>query len=314
MDLITKTNLQPTISVSNVPRMSVEVITPAIAEEMLKHNSSNRPIKRSQVVFLTNEILTNRWITTGQAITFVGKTLVDGQHRLQAVIEADKAITSCVIRFPSTANTKQIFQVTDRGVPRTFSDVLAIQGEIHVNVLTTVLLGIERYYQAIDAVGSKATTIPYSSQTSAANKTIRSGGSKAVTHKKPLSHIAQLLERYPFARKSAAFGQKMHKARPQILMKGQWGLLHAIYTDIDEGSALTFLELLQSGENLSRHSPILQLRERMLSIRTDKTRDSHSIGSQVILALSNAAWNAYRTDKTINLKKVSAGDAIQIAK
>lgn len=314
MDLITKTNLQPTTSVSNGPRMSVEVITPAIAEEMLKHNSRNRPIKRSQVVFLTNEILTNRWITTGQAITFVGKTLVDGQHRLQAVIEAGKSITSCVIRFPSTANTKQIYQVTDRGVPRTFADTLAMQGESHVGVLTTVLLGLDRYYKAIDAVGEIAKTIPYTSQTRAANKTIRSRNGDENTHKKPLSHITQLLEQYPFARNSAAFGQKMSAARPQILMKGQWGLLHAIYTDIDESSASNFLELLQSGENLSRHSPILQLRERMLSMRTDKTRDSQGIGIQILLALSNAAWNAYRTDKPVNLKKITPGDPIQIAR
>lgn len=314
MDLITSTNLQPTTSTSNGPRMSVETITPAIAEEMLKHNINNRPIKRSQVVFLTNEILSNRWITTGQAITFVGKTLVDGQHRLQAVIEAGKPITSCVIRFPSTANTKQIFQVTDRGVPRTFADTLAMQGESNVNVLTTVLLGLARYYKAIDAVGEIAKTIPYTSQTDAANKTTHShkGGEK--TEKKPLLHITQLLEQYPFARKSAAFGQKMQAARPQILMKGQWGLLHAIYTDIDESSASNFLELLQSGENLSRHSPILQLRERMLSIRTDKTRTSRGIGMQILLALSNAAWNAYRTDKPVNLKKITAGDRIQIAK
>lgn len=314
MDLITTTNLQPTTSTSNGPRMSVEVITPAIAEEMLKHNSNNRPIKKSQVLFLTNEILANRWITTGQAITFVGKTLVDGQHRLQAVIAADKPITSCVIRFPSTANTKQIFQVTDRGVTRTFADTLAMQGESNVGVLATVLLGLDRYYKAIDAVDKNAKTIPYTSQTRAANKTSRSRNVDGEIKKKPLSHITQLLEQYPFARNSAAFGQKMSAARPQILMKGQWGLLHAIYTDIDEIEASNFLESLQSGENLSRHSPIMQLRERMLSIRTDKTRDSVAIGMQVILAMSNAAWNAYRTDKPINLKKITAGDPIQIAK
>lgn len=314
MDLMTNRTLQPTTSASNGPQMTVEVITPAIAEEMLKHNSSNRPIKQSQVAYLVNEIVSGRWVTTGQAITFVGKTLVDGQHRLKAVIAAEKSITSCVIRFPTTTNSKQIFQVTDRGVPRNFNDVLAMQGEIHVNALTSVLLAVDRYYTAVDAAGPNATTITYTSQTRSANRKSSAIINRMTAEKKPLSYITQLLAQYPFARESAAFGEKMQRTRPQIFMKSQWGLLHAIYTDIDQDSASRFLASLCSGENLSRQSPILQLRERMLSIRADTMKESGRIGLQMILALSNAAWNAYRTDKPINLKKVSAGDAIQIAK
>lgn len=312
MDLITNRNLQTTTSTSNAPQMTVEVITPAIAEEMLKNNQSNRPIKTSQIAYLIDEILSGRWVTTGQAITFVGKTLVDGQHRLKAVIAAGKAITSCVIRFPTTANSKQIFLVTDRGVPRTFKDILAMQGESNIIALTTVLLTLERYYRAVDAAGPNAQTIPYTSQTRGANGTIHHKDTHTV--KKPLQHIKDLLEQYPYARAAAAFGTKMHKERPQVLVQGQWGLLHAIYTSIDENTALTFLTLLSTGENLSRQSPVLQLRERMLSIRSDKTRITGAIGMEVILAYCNAAWNAYRTDQPINLKKISAGDPIQIAR
>jgi len=300
---------------SSDPQLTIEIITPALAEEMLRHNTCNRPIKETNVIFLTHEILEGRWRLTGSAIQFVGKDLVDGQHRLKAIIAAGKAVKMVIARFPATAVAKDIFKVIDVGANRTVGDILAIEGEANVNVLSGILKGMARYYQAIEHAGQTAKTIPYSSQTQAANKTRKTAHAlRRTVVKKPLSHIMDLLAQYPLARESAQFAKARGRSKPQLLTPVQWGILHAIYNDVDEASATTFLESLNTGENLSRQSPILQLRERLLSLRTDMTRNATSVGPQFVLALCNAAWNAYRTGKPINLKKISAGDPIQIAK
>lgn len=297
---------------SSDPQLTTEIITPAIAEEMLRHNTCNRPIKESHVAFLANEIIEGNWRLTGSAIQFVGQVLVDGQHRLKAIVLTGKSIKSVVARFPATTASKEIFKVLDVGCNRTVGDVLAINGEINTRALSGILNGIDRYYKAVEHAGQNAKTIPYSSQTTIAQRmdtAIMRG-----TVKKPLGYIMDLLARYPFARESTLFGVSMKAQRPQILTVNQWGLIHAIYNDVDESAASEFLAALNTGENLSRQSPILQLRERLLSIRADMGKDASRIGPQFVLALCNAAWNAYRTDKPINLKKVSAGDPIQIAK
>jgi hypothetical protein len=300
---------------SSDPQLTTEIITPALAEEMLRHNTCNRPIKESNVTFLTNEILEGRWKLTGSAIQFVGNVLVDGQHRLKAVIASGKSIKAVIARFPATAAAKEIFKVIDVGASRTVGDILAINGEANVNVLAGVLKGMDRYYRAIEHADHSAQTIPFSSQTQSANKTLKTAQKIGrSTVKKPLSYIMDLLAQYPFARESAKFGVSMSKQKPQILTPTQWGLMHAILNDVDESDASKFLESLNTGENLSRQSPILQLRERLLSIRTDMGRDAQGIGPHFVLALCNAAWNAYRTGKPINPKKISAGDPIQIAK
>lgn len=297
------------------PQISIEVITPALAEEMLKHNTSNRPIKESNVAFLANEILTGRWRLTGSAIQFVGKDLVDGQHRLKAIVAAGKPIKSVITRFPTTAASKEIFKVIDVGCGRSIGDILAINGESNVNVLSGILKGFDRYCKAVEQAGQTAKTIPYSSQSLSAQKqTNVSVNAKRINIKKPLTYIMDLLAQYPFARESAKFGASIAKQKPQILSPTQWGLMHAILSDVNEIDASTFLQSLHTGENLSRQSPVLQLRERLLSIRTDMGRDAQGLAPQFVLALCNAAWNAYRTDKPINMKKISAGDPIQIAR
>jgi len=77
----------------------VETITPEIAKTMLGENVNNRRISRDNVNLFAREIRNGEWRFNGEAIKF-GKDgrLLDGQHRLLAVIAADKPLTTLVIR------------------------------------------------------------------------------------------------------------------------------------------------------------------------------------------------------------------------
>lgn len=70
----------------NKPKL--ETITPDVAREMLKCNTHNLPVRESHVDYLASEMSGGRWETTHQGIAFDGDVLVDGQHRLLAVIQS----------------------------------------------------------------------------------------------------------------------------------------------------------------------------------------------------------------------------------
>lgn len=104
----------------------VETITPDIAKTMLGENVNNRRISRDNVNMFAREMRNGEWRFNGEAIKF-GKDgcLLDGQHRLLAVIAADKPLTTLVIR----GLEDETQQTMDSGKTRTLGDVLTLRGE-----------------------------------------------------------------------------------------------------------------------------------------------------------------------------------------
>jgi hypothetical protein len=70
-------------------RSRVQKISPDKAVEMLAANTANRPLARSTVQAFAEAMRRGDWLVTHQGIAFdTTGALVDGQHRLAAVIEA----------------------------------------------------------------------------------------------------------------------------------------------------------------------------------------------------------------------------------
>lgn len=107
------------------PQSDIELISPKIAAEYLKHNQSNRPVKPRLVARIAAEINEGRWCLNGQPIIFSDRgTLLDGQHRLLAVIESGASVQAMVTRGVD----EQSFASMDSGLSRQGADVLAIRG------------------------------------------------------------------------------------------------------------------------------------------------------------------------------------------
>lgn len=101
----------------------VTTITPQSAAEWLKANKNNRPVRRRHVEFLANEILSGNWQVNGQAIVISDQEeVLDGQHRLMAVIEAGQAIQTLVVYGIG----REAFKTIDTGAVRSGSDALAL--------------------------------------------------------------------------------------------------------------------------------------------------------------------------------------------
>lgn len=97
-------------------------ITPAIARQMLKHNTDNRPLRRTAVENLKNAFARGEYVMSHQGIAFVGETLVDGQHRLMAISEMPEGFS--VEMLVCRGLDPRAKDVMDIGVKRTAADIL----------------------------------------------------------------------------------------------------------------------------------------------------------------------------------------------
>lgn len=90
-------------------------VTPEIAAKWLGRNDVNRKLREHRCAFIARSIEDGKWVTTHQAIAFsAGGRLLDGQHRLRAVIMANTPVKVWVAKnVPEDA-----FAVMDSGLPR----------------------------------------------------------------------------------------------------------------------------------------------------------------------------------------------------
>lgn len=103
----------------------IELITPKIAEQYLEKNSNNyRRLYKATVDQYASEMLNGKWIFNGEAIKFnkSGK-LVDGQHRLSAIVKSGCSIPMVVI-----TDVNDDVNTFDIGKTRSVSDIAAANG------------------------------------------------------------------------------------------------------------------------------------------------------------------------------------------
>lgn len=119
-------------------RSRVETVTPAMARKWIESSEDirQRGIRANRVAKLEHAIRSGQWQVTHQGIALSpeGKVL-DGQHRLRAIIAADEPVQCLVIRGVDPA----VFGVIDTGASRTPADALKIAGYTNTNVLAAVV-------------------------------------------------------------------------------------------------------------------------------------------------------------------------------
>lgn len=127
----------------------VETVTPEQAKQWLDvDNSRNRKIRDSRVSYLSDEITTGRFHLTHMGIAFDPKgNLLDGQHRLAAIVKAGVPIEIVVARNVAPES----YIAMDRGSIRSIADVLR-QDQRSTAVASTIVRHIElRSYDAPSA-------------------------------------------------------------------------------------------------------------------------------------------------------------------
>ncbi len=107
------------------PRPEWELITPEIAAELLKVPVSNRRFLRSRADYYIKQIQDGTWRLSHHGIC-IGRSggVVDGQHRLRAMVETKTSFWLLVARWPSVSCALELG--ADQGAKRTNADLLEI--------------------------------------------------------------------------------------------------------------------------------------------------------------------------------------------
>lgn len=238
-------------------------ITPAVAASLLEGNTSNRRLSNNTVKAYADLMERGAWKLNGEAIK-VAKNglLLDGQHRLEAVIRSGASIECLVI----TNLENEIFDTLDQGKKRGMADVLSIQGELSTNVLASVL-------RALCCHEMNPNNPPLQSSI-------------------PIDIQEDYFLRNPDVR---IYTTKCQRVK-HILECSVGGSLWYLFSQRSQDEADTFFERIIDGVGLAVDSPIRILRERLMMNRASNTAKAPR---KVLAALVVKAWNSYRLGKKI---------------
>lgn len=253
-------------------KMTLERITPKKAAEYLAMNHSNRPYSQKHADKLAQAIIDGEWIVNGESIKLNGNGLIDGQHRMGAVIKAGKAIDTYVGRdLPSEA-----YDTIDQGRSRSLGDVLAREGRSHYTMLASVV----RWIKAIqDGVTLGIVCLNTNASLHSYFKSIEEGCQKSCNYIRAL-------------REDMSFNG------------GVFGALHFLFSEKNQKLADEFFLKVCRGENITKSMPEYKLRKIML----DQEKKARKLDAESMCILTIKAWNAIRSKKELKLLRIAAGE------
>lgn len=110
---------------ASTPDVKVVTMTPEMAERYLSKNTINRPFNEKYALALSRQMAAGAWKLNMETIKVASDgTLVDGQHRLNAVITAGVPVEMAV----AYGVPKETFDTIDTGRRRSGADVLSLRG------------------------------------------------------------------------------------------------------------------------------------------------------------------------------------------
>lgn len=258
----------------------LETITPTMAKTMLGSNTNNRHISTRNVDLFAREILNGEWCINGEAIKF-GKDgrLLDGQHRLLAIVKAGKPVTTLVIH----GLEDETQQTMDSGKSRTLGDVLALRGE----GANAQLASVARAVYLADNLGLEAAM---------QNNIAPTRG-----------EIIQFIDRTPQLRDIMSASHRFRTQSNNMLTVSVFAALWWTLAHVDTDDANRFFDKLASGANLNPGDPILTLRTTLLSTSHRQGRSTRAERVRQS-ALTVKAWNKWRTGATAKQLKFSTDE------
>lgn len=251
------------------------VVTPEIAREWLGYNTHNRRLRDRVIRAYAADMTAGAWRWNGESIKFAADgALLDGQHRLAAVIEANVDVTMLVIR--GLPNETQ--ETMDGGAKRKFSDVLQLRGEPQYIRLASIARMVHLWESGYRLTG---------------------GPNYAPTN----AQLFQTIEKYPYLREGAQAADQVSRGSglpPSIV-----GLCWWLFDQLDAEDADFFFSRLRDGQSMAKGDSIYELRRAVVASRSVRGERSQAY----LTAITIKAWNAYRDGVKVGLLRYRPGGA-----
>lgn len=104
------------------------LMSPDMAKELLKTNNKNRRPSEQHIAYLAGQMMGGAWRENGETIIIgANGMLLDGQHRIAAVILSKTSVPMMIVRGVDETT----YATIDMGRKRRTSDILTIEGVAH---------------------------------------------------------------------------------------------------------------------------------------------------------------------------------------
>jgi hypothetical protein len=251
---------------SDKPQARIMQMSPARARAILETcNTHNRSCEDRRVAQYAEDMRRDGWLFTGEAIKISREgVLLDGQHRLYAVLEADVTVPLLLI----TGLDPRAQEVMDQGKPRSLGDAMHLRGEPDPYNLAAALRTIAHFYR--DGV-------PF-----------QMGRAPGMSH----GYALRLFDR-------GSNREDLHAALKFVrnrLKRGAWmslsqmTALHFLFCAADEPRALAFTAGLLDGS--STVPAVRELRRRLLEEYERSSEDAPRAHIKTRTVYIVQAWNA----------------------
>lgn len=241
-------------------------VTPELAHEWLGWNTHNRNLRRRTVDAYAADMTNGDWLWNGESIKFADDgTLLDGQHRLAAVVQSGVTVGMLVVRgLPSDAQ-----DTVDSGIIRKFADVLHLRGEKNAPLLAAVIRKVA-YWET----GHRRVSAAW---------------------KPTVPQMLQILDKQPDLRDITAYAQMIAtrvNLPASVIGLCIWAFSRVETEERDQlsGDVSFFFERLRDGQNIAKGDPIYELRKAVANSVTNRGQR----GVVYLTAILIKAWNAYR--------------------
>lgn len=262
-------------ALKSVKSTTAEVVsvTPALAGEWLGKNQKNRNISSNAVDVYAADMAEGNWSFTGEPIKFDTKgNLIDGQHRLLAVLKSSKTISFLVVT--GLADIAQDFM--DSGKKRSAADMLTLRGHSY----GTLLASTARFGLLAEA------------------------GLRVQGQSVSKAQIAQYIDDNPDIHDAARHASSANSYLPfsPTALAYAWMTL----SRVDPLETAAFFDSLANNATKGKGDPRNTLLRRMQSAKKADERISPEDQVQFIVR----AWNAHRRGADLHVLKIKTGAAL----
>jgi hypothetical protein len=251
-------------------KFSAEItdVNPKMAGEILAGNTENRNLRPVYVKQLAEAMERGEWVLNGEPVQIAKNgLLLNGQHRLNAVVESGVTVQMVVIRGLAVSTRRTM----DMGTRRNLSDVLALHGKMDTTNLAAVLGLLHRHRTGakVDFSSRTAPTVP---------------------------QALQLLEQEPGIEEAVTEARRIYRISRMRMTVAAF-LLY-LFEEVDPGAGGKFFDALCEPRREPEGSAAAVLRSHLDRVRSEP---NYQFSTVVLMAMTIKAFNAWREGRSVEV-------------